>query len=280
MILIADSGATKTDWMILSGKSRTEIQTEGINPFHQTKDKIQSIICEKLVPELKNFDTDDIDSIFFYGAGCLPEQSTVIKDILNNTFVNANAEIHTDLTGAARALCKNSPGIACILGTGANSCEYDGKDIIKNVSPLGYILGDEGSGAYLGKRFIGDCMKNQLPSYLKDGMMTEFKLTVKDILDKVYREPQANRFLASVTPYIYRHKSDKEVKDFLKDCFGEFFNRNLRSYNKNLKVSFTGSVAWFFQDEIKETATGLGYSTGIFIKSPIYGLADYHQNKF
>lgn len=280
MILIADSGATKTDWMILSENSGIEIQTKGINPFHQTKDKIQSVICKELVPKLKNFDTNDIDSIFFYGAGCLPETSTAIKEILDNTFVNANSEIHTDLTGAARALCKNSPGIACILGTGANSCEYDGTNIINNVSPLGYILGDEGSGAYLGKRFIGDCLKNQLPSYLKEGMLKELNLNVKGILDKVYREPQANRFLASVTPYIYRHKSDKDVKEFLKDCFGDFFKRNLRSYNKNLKVSFTGSVAWFFQDEITETATGLGYSTGIFIKNPIYGLADYHKNQF
>lgn len=276
MILIADSGATKTDWMLLSGNSRTIIQTGGINPFHQTKEEIESVVFKELMPKLEDTDTEKILHIFFYGAGCVPEPSTVVQDILQEAFLRAETEIYTDLMGAARALCKDQPGIACILGTGANSCEYNGKEITSNVSPLGYILGDEGSGAYIGKRFIGDCLKNQLPTHLKEGLLNEYGLTPKDILDKVYREPMANRFLASITPYIYKHKSEKETNAFLKDCFREFFNRNLNSYKKDLKVSFTGSIAWFFQEEIKETATESGYTTGIFIKSPINGLADFH----
>ena len=280
MILIADSGATKTDRMIISGASCEEINTNGINPFHQTKEKIENIISNELITKLECHNLKEFNEIYFYGAGCLPEQATVVKDILKKVFSKANIEIQTDLMGAARVLCGNSPGIACILGTGTNSCEYNGHYITKNTSPLGYILGDEGSGAYIGKRFIGDCLKGQLPSYLKDGLLEEYRITTKDILNKVYREPQANRFLASITPYIYKHKSEEYIKTFLKDCFKEFFNRNLKSYNKELEVSFTGSVAWYFQDEIKETAKELGYKIGKFIKNPINGLARFHSKKY
>lgn len=281
MILIADSGATKTDWMVVSGNTNKVIKTEGINPFHQTEDYIRNIVYSSLIPtmERENICTHHITEVHFYGAGCLPHTAMKINNILKDVFPKATIETETDLTGAARALCGKKPGIACILGTGSNSCMYDGEKITGNVSPLGYILGDEGSGAYLGKRFIADCLKQQLPEYLKTGLLNEFNLTTTDILNKVYREPQANRFLASVTTYIYKVRKDSFVKTFLNECFNDFFKRNIMSYDTSYEVSFVGSVAWYFQEEIKEAAAQNGLKTGLFIKEPIWGLKEYHKNQ-
>jgi glucosamine kinase len=155
---------------------------------------------------------------------------------------------------------------------------YDGQRITHNTPPLGYILGDEGSGAYLGKRFVGDCIKQQLPSDLLEGLLKEYNLTIPDILDKVYRQPQGNRFLASLTPYIYKHKHQPEVREFLIECFSEFFRRNILSYpeHNRIPVSFVGSIAWFFQHELKETARKFNLHTGIFIQSPIQELKGFH----
>lgn len=276
MILLADSGATKTDWCI--GKSYTDyqiIQTEGINPFHQSEEKIRSILETQLFPSLLSH-LREIQAVFFYGAGCTPARSESVLKALIHYFPSLPVTVESDLLGAARALCKTSPGIACILGTGSNSCLYDGKQIIQNVSPLGYILGDEGSGAYLGKRFVGDCMKAQLPSSLCNGLLEEYHLTVPELLDKVYRQPQANRFLASLTPYIYKNKTLPEVQQFLRDCFAEFFRRNVLTYKSTLPVSFVGSVAWFFQEEIKESANEMNLTTGLFVRNPIKELINYH----
>ncbi len=278
MILIADSGATKTDWMVVSESSSKLIGTEGINPFHQTEDYIHNIINSSLLSKMEreNICIHNITEVHFYGAGCLPQPAIKISNILKEVFPEATVKAETDLTGAARALCGNRPGIACILGTGSNSCMYDGERITANVSPLGYILGDEGSGAYLGKRFISDCLKNQLPEYLKTGLLEEYALTTADILNKVYREPQANRFLASITPYIYKVRKDPNVETFLNDCFTEFFKRNIMGYDTTLDISFAGSIAWFFQEEIKKAAISLDLRTGVFMKEPIWGLKDFH----
>lgn len=296
MIIIADSGATKTDWLITFTNDRNYkiIKTEGINPFHQTEEKIRDIVFKQFMPEILASANNNCEcsckgtsgnpsekegvKIYFYGAGCLPEPSKVIKKILSEAFPDSEITVETDLTGAARALCQHSRGIACILGTGSNSCMYDGEKVADNISPLGYILGDEGSGAYIGKRFIGDCLKKQLPESLKDGFLNEYNLSVSDILRKVYREPQANRFLASVTPYIYNNKSNPHVRKLLKDCFSEFFRRNVLNYNitDDLKINFTGSVAWYFHDEIIETAKDMRLNLGIFMKEPILGLLDFH----
>ena len=294
MILIADSGATKTDWLVQHRSLSYLIKTEGINPFHQNDEKIESIVREGLIPQFISVGTIDtesdttsessimkqIDAIYFYGAGCLPTHIDGISRILHSYFPNAAIQINTDLLGAARALCGHQRGIACILGTGANSCLYDGEQIERNISPLGYILGDEGSGAYLGKRFVGDCFKEQLPSFLRDGLLEEFNLTYTEIINKVYREPQANRFLASLTPYIYKQKEVPEVHTFLIDCFETFFRRNVLPYRSDLPVSFTGSISWYFQEEVKEAANNLGLQTGTFLKNPIEGMALFHKTSF
>lgn len=276
MILLADSGATKTDWCIANTSSGyTIIQTEGINPFHQPESHIRSIIENQLLSSLP-CSTRDIQAIFFYGAGCIPSQKGSINNALQNNFPQATFSVESDLLGAARALCKHREGIACILGTGSNSCLYDGERIVRNISPLGYILGDEGSGAYLGKRFLGDCLKGLLPDRISNEMLDELQLTAADILEKVYRQPQANRFLAGIVPCIHKHKAIPEIHSFLTDCFSDFIRRNVLPYQASLPVSFTGSVAWFFQEEIKETLASLNLTTGIFVKNPIKELVDYH----
>ena len=216
MILIADSGATKTDWCL--GEKTTDarvIQTQGINPFHQSAEHIYKVLTEELLPQLG--EENHITHIHFYGAGCTPEKSVIVKEQLQALSLDADIDVQSDLLGAARSLCGKEQGIACILGTGSNSCLYDGEKIIANVSPLGYILGDEGSGAVLGKRLVGDCLKHQLPEHICQAFLNETGLTPADIINKVYRQPQANRFLASLTPFLSAHREEPEIHDLLID---------------------------------------------------------------
>ena len=276
MILIADSGATKTDWCL--GEKTTDarvIQTQGINPFHQSAEHIYKVLAEELLLQLG--EATNITHIHFYGAGCTPEKSVIVKEQLQALFLDADIDVRSDLLGAARSLCGKEQGIACILGTGSNSCLYDGEKIIANVSPLGYILGDEGSGAVLGKRLVGDCLKHQLPEHICQAFLNETGLTPADIINKVYRQPQANRFLASLTPFLSAHRDEPAVHALLVDCFTEFFKRNVMQYAyEGSEVHFTGSIAWYFQEEVKEAAESLGIRTGKFIKSPIHGLTKFH----
>jgi len=275
MILIADSGATKTDWYAGDNPENGQlIETKGINPFHLKEEEVFRIIREQLVAQLANADT--CTAVYFYGAGCIPEKTGIIRRSLEHFFPRADIHIYTDLLGAARAVCGKQPGIACILGTGSNSCLYDGEQITDSISPLGYILGDEGSGAYIGKRFIADCLKRQLPREIADDFCREYKLTPADILDRVYRQPQANLFLSAITPYIYRHKDIPEIQALLIDCFIEFFRRNILQYKQKLPVSFVGSIACFFEQELQEAASRSGLHIERVIKQPINSLIAYH----
>ena len=277
MRLIADSGSTKTDW--LGGNEKISypiIQTSGINPFHQSPENIKHILIHELLPHLPKEIT--WDEIYFYGAGCTSEKSKLLKDILQSLFPTTHIEVQSDLLGAARALCGNQSGIACILGTGSNSCFYDGQNIISNISPLGYILGDEGSGAVLGKRLVGDCLKQQLPPKICHTFMETFGLTPATIIEKVYRQPQANRFLASLTPFLSAHRDIPEIHQLLISCFTDFFRRNVMLYPyKQHTVHFIGSIAWHFQEEVKEAAKDLDIQTGLFIQSPIEKLKEFHD---
>lgn len=273
MTLIADSGSTKTDWCM---ENTTIIHTQGINPFHQSAEYIKHIVTDELLPQLPKDIT--IRDIHFYGAGCTPEKSVILKDILATHFPESTIEVQSDLVGAARALCGNAPGIACILGTGSNSCYYDGKQIISNISPLGFILGDEGSGAVLGKRLVGDCLKNQLPKDICDAFLQTFKLTPAQIIEKVYRQPQANRFLASLTPFLATHRTVPQIHNLLVSSFKDFFQRNILQYPyQGTQVHFVGSIGWHFQEEVKGAAQTFGIETGKFIQSPITELQKYHQ---
>lgn len=278
MILIADSGATKTDWwwgdISIQG---TILQTEGINPFHQQKEAIHQILSESLLPQLIHLET--CTALFFYGAGCTPEKSMQLKEILQPFFPNAAIEVTGDLLGAARALCGRQPGIACILGTGSNSCYYDGNKILANTPPLGYILGDEGSGAALGKRFIADGLKRLLPKDLFNEFLIEQNHTLPSLLERIYRQPLANRFLAGITPFIYKYRHEAAIHQLLTDCFSDFIIRNLHAYPSDLPVSFTGSVSWYFKEEVELALRLHQRQPGRFVQKPLDELVKFHLHQ-
>ena len=275
MILIADSGSTKTDWCVVeNGESILRFKTRVTNPFFQTEEEIGKEIEAGLLPSLKGFEPS---AIYFYGAGCaFPEKNDMIRRAVNR-YLSVPVEVGSDLLAAARALCGDQPGIACIMGTGSNSCYYDGREIVKNVSPLGFILGDEGSGAVLGKLLIGDVLKDQLPPALKDQFLTQYELTPALIMDKVYRQPFPNRFLAGFSPFIREHLDEPAIWELVTRSFLAFFTRNVKQYDYfEQPVHLVGSVAWYYQDVLKEIAFDLGIRLGTIARSPMEGLIAYH----
>lgn len=283
MILIADSGSTKTDWCLChEGNIVSAIQTQGINPYHQSEEAIEMVLREELLPQLTTLYTEHTTlDITFYGSGCAnATASGRIKEAIHKVLGTPNATIHSDLLGAARALCGHDEGIACVLGTGSNSCLYDGKEIVANTPPLGYILGDEGSSAVLGRRLVGDCLKNQLPEAIRDEFLAEYSLTQEIILERVYRQPLANRFLASLTPFLSKHREVPEVHKLLVESFTDFFVRNVKQYRRPwLPIHFVGSIANAFSSELREAAESLGMELGNIMQSPMEGLVRYHGSE-
>ena len=278
MYLIADSGSTKTDWCLCNqGTVLQSMQTQGINPYHQSEEAIEIVLRDELLTQL-NFQKGTQLSITFYGSGCANETAcNRIKEALHKVVGTTDITVHSDLLGAARALCGHEEGIACVLGTGSNSCLYNGKEIIANTPPLGYILGDEGSSAVLGRHLVGNCLKNQLPEALRDEFLAEYELTQEIILEKVYRQPLANRFLASLTPFLSKHREVSEIHQLLVDSFTDFFVRNVKQYRRPwLPIHFVGSIANVFSSELKEAAESLGMELGTIMRSPMEGLIKYH----
>lgn len=278
MILIADSGSTKTDWIALqANKTSGRFSTPGLNPFFLDEEGIARIVANDLLPCLDKDDT--IDALYFYGAGCVPEKTdTMRRALTRHLHVAGTVEVCTDLLAAARALCGRQPGIACILGTGSNSCFYDGHAIARHVSPLGFILGDEGSGAYLGKRLVGDLLKGQLPAALRDRFLQQYHLTAADILEHVYRRPLPNRFLASLSPFLAENLAEPCVRALVKDSFTAFLQRNVMQYDyRHYPVHFTGSIAYHYREVLEEAARETGIGMGTVTQSPLSGLAAYHR---
>ena len=276
MIIIADSGSTKTDWCVVNqGTQVKQITTEGTNPFFQTEEEISLVIKHKLLPHLDGL---PIEAVYFYGAGCaFPEKNEIVQKAIYR-HIPAKIEVGSDLLAAARSLCGHNPGIACILGPGSTSCSSAGKEIVENISPLGYILGDEGSGAVLGKLLVGDCLKNQLPPELKEKFFKRFNLTPKEILDNVYKKPFPNRFLASVSPFLIENIEEPCIHRIVLNGFKNFFTRNVMQYNyKNVKVHFIGSIAYYYKDTLEEAANALQIELGTIIKSPMQGLIEFHS---
>ena len=279
MFLIADSGSTKTDWCLCKkGTILNNLQTQGINPYHQSEEAIEEVIREELLPQLPETTEVSKLNIIFYGSGCANETAcNRVREAIQKVLRTNDITIHSDLLGAARALCGREEGIACVLGTGSNSCLYNGKEIIANIPPLGYILGDEGSSAVLGRRLVGDCLKNQLPDALRNEFLTEYSLTQEIILEKVYRQPLANRFLASLTPFLSKHREVPEIHKLLVESFTDFFVRNVKQYRRPwLPIHFVGSIANAFSAELKEAAESLGMELGTILQSPMEGLIKYY----
>lgn len=278
MKLIADCGSTKIDWCVIeNGKVVKQVFTCGMNAIMLTEEEMAERIKNELHDEVAEY---AIDEVYFYGAGCISDEVCGnVRRAIAQSIPASIIEVHTDLLAAARALCGRQPGIACIMGTGSNSCYYDGEKIVDNVSPLGYILGDEGSGAVLGKLLVGDVLKNQLPAELCEKFLKQYELDRLTIIQKVYKQPGANRFLASVTPFLIQNIEEPSVHRLVLNSFKSFFVRNIANYAnyKNLPVNFIGSIAYYYQDVLREAASAVDCHIGTIIKSPMEGLIAFHS---
>ncbi|MCW3102152.1 MAG: hypothetical protein JWO09_592 [Bacteroidetes bacterium] len=281
MLLIADSGSTKTDWRLIDEKKNThQFQTQGFNPFFQDSTMIAAELQSKLLPAISpHLSKDDSLSIYFYGAGCSTEEKCdIVKTAIRHTFPDAIIEVEHDLLAAARALCGNEQGIAAIMGTGSNSCYYDGNKIVCNVASLGFILGDEGSGAYIGKHFIRDYLNKEVPENIAASFKETYKLSEEEILDAVYKQAMPSRFLASFSKFINQHRNEPYFVKLVDYNFEQFFNRHICKYtnHKEVSMSCVGSVAHHYSDTLREVAARKGVKIGKIIETPISELSNYH----
>ena len=271
MKAIADSGSTKCEWIFGDGDRRIRLRTAGINAVQQSPDAIRTVLAE--LPPL-----DGVEELRFYGAGCgdsFPEASAVLRRELAARFGPGTAiGLGSDLLGAARALFGRGEGIACILGTGSNSCHCRGGEIVANVPPLGYVLGDEGSGAVLGRNLVNGIFKGMIP--LREEFLHTFALTYAGLIRRVYREPAANRFLASFAPFIRAHLDCAPVRKMVVRSFGEFAARNLSGYPAGLPVALVGGVAAHFEEPLREAMAAAGREVVRIVCSPAEELWKYH----
>ena len=282
MILTADSGSTKCHWALIEGEGASEeakiIETRGINPVTCSSEQVKEIIAEGLLPQIK---ATKVEGIYFYGAGCIANAPATLElqRTLQEIFPQATTiVVATDMLGAAHALCGHDKGIVCILGTGSNSAFYDGEQLAKNVPPLGYILGDEGGGANLGKTFVSNALKGLMPSEIVDLMYEECQTSYAQIIESVYRKPNANRYLASFVPFMARHRDRAEIRRCIDLAFDNFIERNLLQYPdvEKLPINFVGSIAAVFEQELTEALSRHSLTLGKIERSPIGGMVKYH----
>jgi len=275
--LIADSGSSKTEWCLLNGNKKNQIQTQGISPYFLNIEQVIQILQKELLPKMKKLVPDEIH---YYGTGCSNvENVKMIKTALKKVFPSAKCNVDHDLLGAARALCGNEKGIACILGTGSNSCFYNGKKIIKNSPGLGYVLGDEGSGTYLGKKVIQYYLYNTFDEDLMDRFNSKYNTSVTEILDEVYKQPLPNRFLAGFTGFLIENRGHFMIENIIEDGFNDFFFNHIYKYRESwsMPIHFVGSVAFGFKDVLKDLCSSYELQLGKVLKNPMEGLIKYHQ---
>ena len=275
--LIADSGSTKAEWCLLDGKKKKTFYTQGLSPYFLSAAQIQKILEQELKAKLKNVEPDEI---FFYGTGCSnPANVIQVKKAIKKVFTNARIFVDHDLMGAAKALCGRQKGIACILGTGSNSCYFNGKKIVKNSPGLGYVLGDEGSGAYLGKKVIQYYLYNTFDADLMDRFNAKFKTGNNQILEAVYKKPLPNRYLASFAIFLAENRGHYMVENIIEDGFNDFFFNHLYKYRESwiLPINFAGSIAYGFKDVLSEMCNSYELQLGTVLKKPMDGLVKYHS---
>lgn len=274
MILLADSGATKTDWaVVVQGKVPLLFSTEGLNPVFSSESDIVKVLEKEVLPQLEC----QPDEVHFYGSGVIDSS---MADCLRSVFPKSEITCESDMMGAAKAVCGNSPGIVCILGTGSNSCFYDGEKIADNVKAGGFILGDEASGAYMGKMLLSDFVKGLVPEELEKELETKYGLDYPTIVQKVYKEPLPSRFLASFSPFILEHSSHPYIANLIKSSFDAFLQRNITHYQYGkYAVNFVGSIAFSYREYLKEAVGGRKMVPGRIIRKPIEGLIEYYGKR-
>lgn len=285
MILIADSGSTKVHWCLMAANGHTaEFITDGINPLFQTSDAMRNSICNQLLPQMASMLwAGTVSHVFFYGAGCTPEKSPFVEKAIESVFKKAKVFVASDMLGATRGLLGHEKGVACILGTGSNSCLYDGEQIIKNVPSLGFILGDEGSAATLGKRLVSDLLKNQLGDDLKERFLSQYAINQADVIEHVYRQPFPNRWLANLARFCAENIDDPRIHDLVYDHFAQFVKRNISQYytteeqKQSMPVGFVGSIAFYYRPVLEQVMNDYGFRVGQILQDPIPGLVEYHR---
>jgi N-acetylglucosamine kinase-like BadF-type ATPase len=275
--LIADGGATKTEWCLLSNGRKKTFLTQGIRPYFLTSQQIADLVGTELLPSLKNV---IVANLFYYGTGCLdPKNAKSVKNALKALFPDANIEVGTDFLGAAKAVCGDEKGVACILGTGSNSCSYNGKKIIKNSPGIGYVLGDEGSGAYLGRKVLQYYLYETFDEELKSKFDAKYGTTSVEILENVYKKPFPNRYIASFTLFLAENRGHYMIENILEDGLNDFFFQHLTRYKEALRypVGFVGSVAYGFKDVLTQLCQSYEFELGKILKTPMQGLVKYHS---
>lgn len=285
--LIVDSGSTKTSWCFAflpdtsSADGARTVTTEGLNPAVMSAEEVEEKIAKVLNHCLQSLSISaaDVENVFFYGAGCISGRAGVVSESIQSILVDAKIYVADDLLGAARALCGHKAGIACILGTGSNSCLYDGKNIVAHTPALGYVLGDEGSGAVLGRKFLNAVLKQTLPENIRKRFLQESGLDMAEVINRVYRSPAPNRFLASMSKYIHGYLDEKEVRDIVIENFEDFIRNNILAYGDEFRtINVVGSIAYHYKEQLTEAASRNGFQIGKIIKSPIEGLIEYHMS--
>jgi len=277
-ILIADSGATKCEWVLLYQGKKKRVITQGISPYFLDGPQIQALLSKELLPKIKNI---QVDEVYYYGTGLSnPDNAKLIKSTLKKVLPAARVNVNHDLLGAAKALCGNTKGIACILGTGSNSCYFDGKKIVKNSPGLGYVLGDEGSGAYLGKKVIQHYLYNTFDDDLRSRFDAKFVTTPVEILEHVYRQPLPNRYLAGFAIFLAENRGHYMVENIIEDGLNDFFVTHIYKYAQSWThpIHFTGSIAFGFKDILLEVCNSYELELGNVFRTPMEGLIKYHQS--
>ena len=280
-MLIIESGSTKADWCLLAedGKMRRNFQTPGINAIVTHENEIWDIV--KNVQDVIGYENKPT-LVYFYGAGCIGgEANTRIKNLFSEYWPGADIDIESDILGAARALFQSNAGIACILGTGSCACHYDGRKIADRIPALGYVLGDEGSGAALGKRLLNGIFKRQFSTDIVSDFDNEYQQSLDDIIQRVYIDPSPNKFLGSFAPFILKHSQARDIHDMISEEFRNFFIKNVMPFKKehDFKIGLVGSVAYHFKEIVHKTANELNLNISDIMKSPIEGLIKYHRNQ-
>jgi glucosamine kinase len=283
MILIADSGSTKTEWVLLHHNQVVcTAHTQGINPYFQNSTQIEDILRQELLPSLVPHQPEQITQVFYYGAGCsAPDPIATVTSPLRNFFPKATLEVQHDLLAAARAACGNQPGIAAILGTGSNSCLFDGNQITANQPSLGFMLGDEGSGGYIGKQLLRKFLYRELAPDLHEAFASEYELTKEIILDNIYKKPMPNRYAASFTRFAGNHIAHEQIRELVVQSFTDFFRHHITSYVQfeTYPLCAVGSVAIAFEAQLREVCASYHMPLKQIIKQPMDGLISYHTNQ-
>lgn len=276
-IIIADSGSTKTEWILIEDKQViASISTVGMNPYFINENEIIALFEKEIIHRIN---INECNNLFFYGAGCGSEQGkSIIQNALSKLLKKTTVHIETDLLGAARSVCNAKEGIAAILGTGSNSCYFDGKVIVENTPSLGFILGDEGSGAHLGKTLITAILSQQAPSEINNLFYEKIKLSKQEILKSIYKKPFPNRFLASFSTFIFQNRTHPFIETLINSCFEMFFEKYICRYSNtnNNEIGFIGSIAFYFKEYLETIANAKNLRITTIQKSPIEGLIKFH----